>query len=151
LPYRYIGTSRRRNLVPRLLPAKLYKLAKLSPKGYARINIGGDVHFAHRLVALAWVPNPQNLPQVNHKNGNKTDNHPENLQWVSNQQNRDHAVATGLQPRGSRISKRLFESEVTIIRTMASDGVPQSKIAREFGVCQQTISHIVRGSTWKHV
>src|SRR5258706_11172958 len=46
---------------------------------------------AHRLIALAFIPNPQQLPQVNHLNANKADNRPMNLEWVSSDQNVAHA------------------------------------------------------------
>lgn len=49
----------------------------------------------HRLVAEAFIPNPGNLPQVNHKNGNKLDNRTNNLEWVSCSQNVSHSVALG--------------------------------------------------------
>lgn len=65
-------------------------------KGYLRVSIGGKLKFVHRLVAEKYIPNPENKPQVNHKNCIKTDNRIENLELVTNQENRDHMVANGL-------------------------------------------------------
>lgn len=53
-------------------------------KGYLRVKIEGKLRFVHRLVAEKYIPNPNNYEQVNHKDGNKTNNSIDNLEWVSN-------------------------------------------------------------------
>lgn len=65
-------------------------------KGYLFIRLRHHSPKIHRLVAKSFIPNPENKEQVNHINGIKSDNRVENLEWVTNQQNREHAINVGL-------------------------------------------------------
>lgn len=74
--------------------------ATVDSKGYLRLRITlNRVKYSykvHRLVAEAFIPNPDRKPQVNHIDGNKTNNSVANLEWVSNKENAHHAINTGL-------------------------------------------------------
>lgn len=66
-------------------------------KGYKRVQLGKyGVKVVHQLVAKAFIPNPENKPQVNHIDGNKENNSSDNLEWVTMKENLDHAWREGL-------------------------------------------------------
>jgi hypothetical protein len=144
-------TTYRGNVIFRTKRPKIYELKKLGTKGYQRINLLGRVWQVHRLVASAFIHNPNNLPQVNHKNGVKTDNSADNLEWVSNIENRRHAVAMGLHASGERCTQaKLTAEKVKQLRAMAGQ-YTQRQLASMFGLVQQTVSCILIGKTWKSV
>lgn len=73
---------------------------RVDRSGYVTVRLNKEdkskTCFVHRLVAEAFIPNPANLPEVNHKSGVKTDNTPANLEWVSHSENVKHAYRVGL-------------------------------------------------------
>lgn len=71
---------------------------------YGRISINGESYSVHRLVAEAFISNPEHKPQVNHINGLKYDNRVENLEWVTSRENNHHAIDTNLRPTVSYIN-----------------------------------------------
>lgn len=69
-----------------------------------RLSVGGVVktHRVHRLVASSFIPNPDNKPFVNHKDGDKKNNKVSNLEWVTEKENTTHAIVCGLKPDNLR-------------------------------------------------
>lgn len=108
----------------------------------------------HRLVAEAFLPNPENKPQVHHKNSVKFDNRSENLEWVTWSEHVGHTVADKLYnpTRGSKHhNAKLKESQIPEIRKLLSEGKSCEDIAPLFGVHPATISDIRANKTWKQV
>jgi hypothetical protein len=121
--------------------------------GYRQLNLykgGGVKHFyVHRLVAEAFLgPIPPGM-EVNHKDGDKSNNDLFNLEIVTALENKRHARALGLVPPPRHLAK-LTEQQVQKIRKMQGKVKP-GEVARRFGVGVRTIYLIWEGKTWKHV
>lgn len=126
-------------------------------KGYLRLSLRrGGKQFKvlhHRVIAEAFVPNPDNKPFVNHKNGDKADNRPENLEWSTSKENTKHGYENGLIIRGGGqgSASKLTKEEVVDIKQLIHVGNSNVEIANLFGVSPDAISKIKCGKTWKHV
>lgn len=137
---------------------KILKHSK-HPKGYLKVKFslnGKEKSYqVHRLVALAFIPNVENKPQVNHKDSVRDNNKLSNLEWVTNSENQQHSIKKGLSRKQigeDRPASKLTEDDVRKIRSIYDKGVvSQRKLAKTFGVTQGTIKDIVNMNTWKHV
>lgn len=123
---------------------------------YLHVCIRDKYYQVHRLVALAWIQNPDSKPQVNHINGMKWDNRIENLEWVTNLENRQHSgeklirnIPVGEDSGTAKLTTKavadIREQLKTPYKGLCSD------LADKYGVCASTITWIKQGETWKHV
>lgn len=109
----------------------------------------------NRLVAMAFVENPANKPEVDHINTDKTNNRADNLRWVTHPENVAHSIETGLYKRGADCSfAKLTEDDVRYIRSVYIPKHPEfgrNILARKFGVSTPTITNVVTGKRYKNV
>lgn len=114
--------------------------------GYLKVNIVGDdgtrhTQGVHRLVALAFVPNPDNLPEVNHKNENKKDNCVGNLEWCSSDYNRSYG--TGISRAGVHRRRAVVAIEEQSGRVLVFESVTAASVAT--GVREASIHECLSG------
>lgn len=139
-------------------------LVSRSGKRYKVVNLRrggkGRMFQVHRLVAKAFVPNPNKSPQVNHKDGDPGNNNWTNLEWVTAKENIRHAIRTGLTDYTKRRhakgatngNAKLTEESVRAIRQKGTEPFYDSvAIAEEFGVSRTQVNNILANRVWKHV
>lgn len=107
----------------------------------------------HRLVAICFIPNPENKETVNHINGIKNDNRVENLEWLTWGENNAHAYKLNLNSRkGSKNCKaKLSEENVIQIKKRLLNKEKVKEIVKDFPVGITTIRNIKTGRSWTHI
>ena len=131
-------------------------------RGYPRVSLYNNLgrrkcKLVHRLVAEAFIPNPDNKSDVNHINGCKTDSNVSNLEWVSASENMAHAHNNGLRPilntQGEKNGfAKLTEAEVIQIKQLLSDGkLTQKTIGSQFNISRSTVKSIKSGKRWSYL
>ena len=126
--------------------------------GYQHVILSKNTNkksfLVHRLTAIAFIPNPQNKPEINHKDFNKSNNCLNNLEWVSAKENMSHAVTGGHSPRGERHrSAKLTEAQVKRIRLMKEidPKITHHEVADMFNISARQIGNILSRSRWRHI
>ncbi len=127
--------------------------------GYMRVQLCNGKHkprfFVHRIVAELFIPNPLNLPQVNHKDGNKKNNHVDNLEWVSASDNRKHAFRElGRKPTrfcgaNSGVCKLTVEQIAEAAEKVASGRLIKD-VALDYGVHRKYLGGLLSGRIKRH-
>ena len=152
--YLISNTGRVKNIV------ELRDLKFYNSKGYSKIELVNDSNqdkkvFVHRLVAINFIPNPSNKPQVNHIDGDKKNNRVENLEWCTQSENMKHAFKTGLSVslKGEdAFNSKMTDDKVLLLREMYESGeFLLRELAEEFNIGIASVWNIVNRNTWKHI
>ncbi|EPT8324471.1 HNH endonuclease [Providencia rettgeri] len=113
----------------------------------------------HRAVAEAFIPNPDNKPEVNHIDGDKSNSDLSNLEWVTPKENRKHAWDIGLRNTShlpnkigeEKINAKLTDEKVIEMRKLRLSGMTFGSIASIYNVSKNTCINAIKGKTWAHV
>lgn len=151
---------RRTGKIHELAQSSLFDKRRSSESMYRRVKayfINANTPTpVHRLIAMAWVPNPLGLPMVNHIDGDKANNHASNLEWVDGSGNQRHAVEHGLHVfhRGENHHMvKLTEAQAREIKARVANPYrgQLDELALEYGVSKHCIFDIKRGKSWRAV
>ena len=139
--YRVSNLGRIKNPHNRTLGGSLHR------DGYLFVTIKGKQKPVHRYVAESFIENPQNKPEVNHKDGNKLNNSVENLEWVTSSENQKHAIENGLQPKtvSTYFGKLTKEQRDEIQEKWESGAYKKRQLAEEYGVSYSCIQDMLNG------
>jgi hypothetical protein len=116
-----------------------------------RINLKTKRARVHRLVAKAFIPNPEGKPQVAHEDGDRSNNHVSNLRWATAKENDQDKEKHGTVMRGERnANAKLTHNGVLNAKRMREEGHSYESIGKHFGLHRETIRLALTGKTWHH-
>ena len=120
---------------------------------HIRVNGKDYKRMVHRLVAQAFIPNPENKPQVNHKDSNTLNNWDWNLEWVTIKENVHHMIRVGHQVVGiEHVNCKSSEEQIhEACKMLENNKIPLSEISKKTGLSIKTISNIKNRNGWKHI
>lgn len=125
------------------------------PNGYQSVTLSQDdckeTKLLHRLMAIAFIPNPNNLPVINHKNHIRNDNRLENFEWCTQSENILYSANNGRHCGNIIGTSVLNEDNIIKIFSLYANGMSQIKIGKIFGVKDNTINGVLQRKTWKHI
>ena len=125
------------------------------PSGYSIIRLCKDgkcsTKKVHRLVAEAFLKNPNNLEEVHHKNFKRDDNRSRNLKWMTHKDNCKASSDNYRKFGSSNGNSKLTNPQVKRLRSLASKGKTTKQLSNEFGLCCSGIRKIVRGEYYSEV
>lgn len=134
----------------------------ISGNGYLKVGLNKDSKFynknLHRLLAEHFIPNPDNLPCVNHIDGNKLNNNLDNLEWCTAKYNSKHSFDNGMSNiseyskyKVSNVSRRFTSKEIKEIRKLFNEGKTKKEISKIFNCCDSIIGNILNDKTYKNI
>jgi hypothetical protein len=124
----------------------------LNKKGYythgLSKNSKGKTINLHQILAKAFLPNPHNLTEVNHKDGDKLNNDLSNLEWTDRKGNASHASVWGLMAWGER--QHLSKLTINQVIEIRNSSLTTRRLAEIYGINQSNISRIKTRTSWRH-
>lgn len=140
------------------------RIMKQKDNGFGYLTVGirrsgkSTTTYIHRLVAQAFIPNPDNLPEVNHIDGNKLNNAADNLEWCDRAENERHAYKSGLKKvgEGNVLSKKIaqYTLDGVLVKTYPNARFVKKELGYEDSVirrCARRVIETVYGFKWQYI